>query len=181
MNTKSQLLGKTLCTFMTLAWALWAGPASAQSVTVAFVEVDTANMEANFVDNGLVGGSQCAYKSQGTFGCLHYEKAHSGPLNFGFKASPGWSYTKIQIREPFEDWGKPVAPAILSEFKDNAGNDFFDGNGEHSFAGNPNPVRAFLIQDQNIESFVIQYRVFVTDGSGNPPLIAHPIIDNDGH
>jgi len=182
MNTKSQLLGKMLFTLIMLALAFWAGPASAQSVsvTLAVVQVDSAGPDpaAGFVD---IGVGQCANKAQGTYGCLHYAHGQSGPLNFMLQMSPGWHFEKIQIREPFANWGDLVPQNILGEFKEiggpNHGNDFFDAHGEHGFTGN---TMFFNIDDKNTPGnpFVVQYRVFVTDGTTT--LIAHPIIDNEG-
>lgn len=157
---------------------LWATVASAQSVTLAVVQVDDSVTPAmaEFVDLGPDG--KCKSKAQGEHGCLKMDAGDSGPLNFFFQGSPGWRYEWIEIREPFANWGDPVPASILGEFKDmSGGSDFFDANGRKEFS---TPVRFFNINDLNSpgNGFVVQYRVSVTNGTDH--VIIHPIIENRG-
>lgn len=157
----------------------WTAFANAQSVTIAMVEVNSAGTEAMFVDPGGAVG-KCPNKVSGNFGCLKLETGNSGPLNFVLN-SPGWSFVSIQIREPFANWLDTVPANIRDEFKQmggpNHGSNFFGPDGEHTYGAN---VKFFNINDLNTpgNSFEIQYRVFVTDGTTT--LEAHPIIENEG-
>jgi len=153
----------------------------AKQTTILVVLDSNGSVETEFA------GGSCANKSMGIKGCLKMGKGKKNEhFNFFFTDATNagnWNWIKIQVREPFNNWGDPVNPDILDDLKISGagGGNFFNANGEADLSA---AGVKFKIKDKNDHAFSIQYRIEVTniaDGSSTvPPTWAHPVLENEG-
>ena len=146
-----------------------------QETTVLVVSDSSGAVEQYFI------GAACPNKSMGASGCLKMSKGKKNRhFNFFFSdetAAANWKWVRIQIREPFKDWGDMVDPNILNDLKViGGGAPFFSSTGEATFS-NANKDK-FKMMDKNNHEFLIQYRIEVTDGVTTEWV--HPVLENEG-